>query len=255
MDSWALGQEGLQKPRDSVSIPTGDHHMPSNTALSLHTWFKTKTHFVWDFDGSLCNTEPLHFEAYRRAFLEFGHGLAEHHYYRDFTHLGDGALKEIHKSGLPIEIDQVLLRKKHHYDLIIASDVIPDFIEIKDIVTAMKQAGTVAIASNSVVEEIEIVLQRQGLRSFVDLIIGKKSHLRKKPFPDLFLEAHRCLHAPDKSNIVIFEDSERGLQAAAAAGIDAILLLTNFNRDLEFKAPHVAKMNHGELLKLVKEIL
>jgi beta-phosphoglucomutase-like phosphatase (HAD superfamily) len=70
--------------------------------------------------------------------------------------------------------------------------------------------------------------------------------LRKKPFPDIFQAAFARLGA-SAQEVLVFEDSERGLQAAAAAGADAVLLRTPFNANLQVSAPFVAELSHVEL--------
>ena len=227
------------------------HKNGGSKADRLVGLLRAKKHFVWDFDGSLCNTESLHYEAYRRAFLEFGHALAEDNYYLDFTHLGEGARKEISKHALSVDLEKILDRKKVHFDKIIREEPLDDFEGIREILSWMRSAGSVCIASNSPASEISIVLARTGLDSSVDFIVGKAAHLRKKPFPDLFQEAHRQLGAPASDSVLVLEDSERGLMAAHAAGLPALLLITRFNDNLSFTAPYSERATHREFQEAV----
>jgi beta-phosphoglucomutase len=248
MDLHHLRQEVLPKRQKSFLTHRFRSKMQHINAQDLQTWLSGKTHFIWDFDGSLCNTERSHYEAYRRAFLESGYDLPEKNYYRDFTHLGEGAQSEITKAGLDVSLSTVLSLKKHHFDQIINHENIADFKETKSILEHMKSKGKIAIASNSTAAEIEVVLKRKSLTNFIDCLVGKAEGLRKKPFPDLFLEAHQKLSSPSATAVVVLEDSERGLQAAASAGFESILLITEFNENLQFKAPFRAKLTHTELL-------
>ena len=209
---------------------------------------KGKRFFVWDFDGSLCDTERLHYQAYALAFREFGHELREEGYYRRFTHLGEGAPKEIAEAGLAIDPALVLAAKKRHYMDIIAKAPLPNFENLEGILRALKARGRIAIASNSPRDEIDLILGRTGLASYPEIVVGREGDLRKKPFPDIFDAAYARLGANPR-HVLVFEDSERGLQAAAASHADAVLLLTPFNRDLTFTAPHVLACTHAEFGK------
>ena len=206
----------------------------------------TKKHFVWDFDGSFSNTERIHFCAYRDAFADYGHTLEEGGYYESFTHLGQGALREIEKKRLNLEVQKIMERKKEHFWRRINEDPIPDFTGGRELLEILQSMGSVAIASNSYQQEIEIVLRRTNLINVPKLIVGKDDSLRSKPAPDIFLRAMQLLKAPP-ADLLIFEDSDRGLAAAAAAGIDAILVSTEFNSNLQFQSPYLERATHEEL--------
>ena len=213
-------------------------------------FLRGKRFFVWDFDGSFCDTERLHYEAYRDAFREFGHDLPEAGYYLDFTHLGDGARKVIERAALPLDPEVVLLAKKRHYMRIIAAAPLPAFPGLDEILAALNRRGPIAIASNSPRDEIDLILDRAGLSHWPNLVVGRDASLRKKPFPDIFLRAFELLGAR-ADEVLVFEDSERGLEAAAAAGADSVLLRTPFNADLTFTAPRVLECTHAELAAVV----
>lgn len=204
-----------------------------------------KTAFVWDFDGSFCDTERLHYRAYAAAFAEWGHELKEEGYYLRFTHLGEGARKELEDAGLDAPLDDLLAAKKRHYMRLISTEPLPLFERIEDILTGLRARGRIAIASNSPRDEIDLILERTGLGHFPSLVVGREGDLRKKPFPDIFQAAYARLGvAPE--DVLVFEDSERGLQAAAASGAQSVLLLTPFNRSLPFRAPYALACSHVE---------
>ena len=114
------------------------------------------------------------------------------------------------------------------------------------------QGAKVAIASNSSESEIRTVLSTSGFPSDeLDLIVGKREGLRKKPEPDIFLHALEMLSCKPKDAVVL-EDSNRGLMAATAAGVPAIWIRTRFNKGLESRERYIASVTHAELLRLMK---
>ncbi len=217
----------------------------------LRQRIRCKRFFIWDFDGCFCDTEPLHYQAYAKAFSEAGHTLKEEEYYPSFTHLGGGTEREIQRYDLRCSPQGIMESKKLHYKNILEQQSLFVFPETLSILTAMKELGAkIAIASNSPAEEIKFILQKANLLPFVDLVVGYTPELQKKPAPDIFLRALELLKAPlDQS--LIFEDSHRGLEAAAAAGCEAVWLRTVNNEFLNTDHPHLASLTHRELLELL----
>jgi len=208
--------------------------------------------FLWDFDGCFADTEEVHFLAYREAFLHFGHTLNEADYYPSFTHLGEGVQREISLHGLQISADEITRLKSESYRRMIKTGPVGCFPETLQIVRCMHQRGArVAIASNSSEDEIRTVLQMAAFPGDeVDLIVGKNEHLRKKPAPDIFLNALQRL-GMTASQAVVFEDSNRGLQAAAAAGCQALWVRTRYNQNLTSGEPYMGHLSHAEILKIL----
>lgn len=205
--------------------------------------------FLWDFDGCFADTEKIHFLAYREAFAQFGHTLSESEYYPSFTHLGDGTRREISAHHLKISEEEVLRLKAEAYGRLIRQGPVSCFPETLNLVRKMKRRGAkVAIASNSSEEEIRTVLETAKFPiQEVDLIVGKSPQLRKKPAPDIFLHALKRLNCSAQSAIVL-EDSNRGLQAAAAAHCHAVWMRTRYNHGLESNEPHIVACSHAQLL-------
>lgn len=208
--------------------------------------------FLWDFDGCFADTERLHFLAYSEAFARFGHTLNEAEYYPSFTHLGEGTQREIASRCPHVSELEVLQIKAHAYHNLINEANVSCFPETRMLVEKMKDLGAkVAIASNSSEEDIRIVLGRSGFPvELLDVIVGKSQSLRKKPAPDIFLHALSLLDCnPDEA--FVLEDSNRGLQAAAAARCQSFWIRTAYNAGLESDEPHIAALTHGQLLELL----
>ncbi|MFZ9521663.1 MAG: HAD family hydrolase [Silvanigrellaceae bacterium] len=211
--------------------------------------------FLWDFDGCFADTERLHFFAYRTAFAQVGHNIAESDYYPSFTHLGDGTSREIFTHKLQIAEEEIARVKAQEYKRLIAQGPVSCFSETLPLVRLMHARGAkVAIASNSSEEEIQTVLSTAGFPvEELDLVVGKRDGLRKKPAPDIFLHALEKLSLRPEEAVVL-EDSNRGLMAAAAAGCHAIWVRTRYNDGLQSNEPHLNSLSHGSLLELMKTL-
>lgn len=213
----------------------------------------SKKAFIWDFDGCFADTERLHFLAYRKAFQEFGHTVDESLYYESFSHLGLGAKKEIERFQLTCTVEQILERKHRYYWDEISGGRAKVFFEMGDVVTLLKQRGLVGIASNSPKHELIEILNHSSQIAPLDLVLGWTEGLRKKPAPDLFLKALELLKI-DASDAVVFEDSDRGLAAAHAAGCEAIWIKTSYNEHFSTSWPMIARIPHDELLRALRSL-
>ena len=223
---------------------------------SLADLLAEKQVFIWDFDGSLCDTEPLHFAAYAVAFGEIGHQVRESEYYQRFTQTNQGIALEVQAYGLAVDEQgrrAIRVRKVQEYERLIASGVARPFAEVPEILTLSLDLGkTWSIASNSPESENRQVLEQLGgvfltHSHLLGPARGGAEGLRKKPAPDLFVEAVRLAGVAPQSCLVI-EDTDKGLMAAQDAGVDAICLATRYNHGLTLSARHLARPTHSELL-------
>lgn len=213
-----------------------------------------KKAFIWDFDGCLCDSERSHYLAYAKAFAHFGHTIHEGSYYATFTHLGNGTEREIQQHNLSCTPAEIASLKNAAYRNLINSNQIPLFAEIPSIIEAMHLSGAkVAIASNSPVEELSSILKNNSLEHAFDLIVGRTPQLRKKPFPDIFLHTLSTLGL-SSSEVLIFEDADKGLEAAQHAGCDCVWVKTQFNSGLTSQFPRVSEVTHIELLRAVQQV-
>ena len=219
---------------------------------NLDDFFRSKSCFLWDFDGTVGDTEKIHFLAYQSAFGSLGHHVDETLYYQNFTHKGRGIKGEIDEHGLRMDPNEIAVKKAKIYQDMIEKNLPPVFPEIPAILKALQKRSCVScIATNSPKQDIDYILG--NFAKEFDFIIGKTDDLRKKPAPDIFLAAIKKWGGSFEDALVI-EDSDRGLEAAHAARIDAIFVVTDYNRHLKLDAPCVAKLSHAEILAILERL-
>lgn len=173
---------------------------------------------IFDFDGTLVDTMPLHFEAYRRAFGEAGIELRPSEFY---PHIGGSAHETIPRflGGRRCEwtVEQIHARKKALLDALL------DSVEIPQLATAallplLHERVAIALASSGSRPGIDKMLDRLGWRRYFTVIVTGEDIRRGKPAPDLFLlAAERIGAAP--ARCLVFEDTDDGVAAATAAGM------------------------------------
>ncbi len=175
---------------------------------------------IFDFDGTLADTMPLHWEVWRD--LAARHGF---HFTRQRLHqLAGIPTREIlrtlaREQGLALEIEAIAREKEAAY---LAR--VPEVQPIEPLVRlARAQRGRcrLAVASGGSRRVIPRVLDHLGLTDLFDAVVTQDDVAHPKPAPDLFLEAARRLGlAPGECQA--FEDGEPGLAAIRAAGREAV---------------------------------
>ncbi len=178
--------------------------------------------FIFDLDGVLVNSMPLHVIAWERYLERLGiqvedletrmHGRRNEELVYDLiasdlpadTVFAHGAAKEQLWRDLLIE-DGI-----ERYRIAGVTEFLERHVEVPK-----------AIASNAEPQNIEFVLDHYGLKRFFDIAVNGLEVARPKPYPDVYLEAARRLHR-EPAECIVFEDSPTGLKAGIAAGMRVV---------------------------------
>jgi beta-phosphoglucomutase-like phosphatase (HAD superfamily) len=186
---------------------------------------------VFDFDGVIANSEPLHYRAYRDVLAEEGIGLTEQDYYARYLGYDDvGAFRAMGEElagGFPDErIGSLVARKAVRLEAL-ERDVSLLFPGAAAAIRRAAAAVPIGIASGALGAEIRRVLDREGLSTCFTAIVAAEDTPLSKPAPDPYvrvlalislgastvIEPHEC---------VALEDSVWGLQSARGAGIRTV---------------------------------
>jgi haloacid dehalogenase superfamily, subfamily IA, variant 3 with third motif having DD or ED len=175
---------------------------------------------IFDCDGTLADTMPLHWRAWQVIAARHRFNLHEERFYA----LGGVPSRDILKmlsieQGIPLDHLAVAREKEAEY--------LPLIAQVEPINTvvgiARENAGKIplAVASGGTRRIIEQVLEHLGIRSLFEAIVTSEDVINQKPAPDIFLEAARRINVAPKF-CRAFEDTDLGMQAIRAAGMEAI---------------------------------
>jgi HAD superfamily hydrolase (TIGR01509 family) len=186
---------------------------------------------VFDFDGVIANSEPLHFEGYRQVLEEQGIRLRESDYYERYLGFDDaGAFAAIARDqSLSWSDNQVaaLVERKASILEELESHRTVLFPGAADAIKRLAADGPLAIASGALRAEILRTLDRADLRRYFALIVAAEDTGESKPSPAPYLRAVERLAAvttgsSDPARYVAIEDSHWGLESARAAGLKTV---------------------------------
>ncbi len=186
---------------------------------------------VFDFDGVIANSEPLHCRAFRDALARRGITLTEADYYSQYLGYDDvGAIRAVAADrGLHLTTDQITAivdaKAERFEELQHSSSVL--FPGAEALVRAAASAMPVGIASGALRAEILRVLDAAGLADLFGAIVAAEDTPLSKPAPDPYRRAVHLLseasgQAIDPSECVAIEDSRWGLQSARDAGLRTV---------------------------------
>jgi beta-phosphoglucomutase family hydrolase len=179
--------------------------------------------YIFDCDGTLADTMPLHFRAWTRIVGELGGSFPEELFYQTGGMPTVQILEMLRdEHGLRVDDAQRLAQRKEEYFLELIHEVKP--IEaVVEIARRWSGIKPLAVASGGFHRQIELTLDALGIRSLFTAVVCVEDYARGKPFPDPFLEAARRLKVPPV-DCVVFEDSMLGVEAAAAAGMQCVFV-------------------------------
>jgi HAD superfamily hydrolase (TIGR01509 family) len=179
---------------------------------------------IFDMDGVLVDSEPVHFEATRLLLQDHGivytpdedenfYGCTDREVFRQ--------LRERYKLT-PHEHDLA----EHWIERVVK--LLPQRLVpmpgVPDVLEQLRAAGLrLALASSSSPAIIRTTITGLGLDGIFEATVSGRDVALGKPAPDIFLEAARRLSLEPTSCVVI-EDSYNGLQAARAAGIPCVVV-------------------------------
>ncbi len=176
--------------------------------------------YLFDCDGTIAESMPLHYIAWKTALAEWDCVYPEALFYS----WGGKPTREIiadlnAMNGLTMPVEEVAERKEELY-----FELLPQLIAIPEVVEHIEaQQGKIpfAVVSGGRRNSVERTLATIGLLGRFETIVGSEDYANSKPAPDGFLlAAERLGVAPE--HCLVFEDTDLGIGAATAAGMASV---------------------------------
>lgn len=184
---------------------------------------------IFDMDGVLIDSEPIHYEIENRLFDQLGITVSDD-VHRNY--LGTSAefmyadLKS--RFGLPDTVNELMqFGESFTCDYFRQLQVLNLNEGVLSLIKELKLAGLkLAVATSSSPEVAKVLLNRCEIAAYFDAIVTTSEAGKSKPAPDVYLLAAQKIGIPP-SNCIVFEDSPNGLSAAKSAGMYGIAVQTS----------------------------
>ena len=176
---------------------------------------------IFDMDGVIVDTEPVHYYAYQQHFKQLGIQVSDEMY---ATFTGNSTKnvyqKLINHFEIQIPLDELVITKRNLFNN--AFDTKKDLFLLEGVEKLIEQlfneGKQLILASSSAKVTIDRVFTRFNLHRYFTHIVSGEDFPQSKPHPAIFEEAAR-LSGVTKDECLVIEDSTNGILAAKAAGL------------------------------------
>jgi beta-phosphoglucomutase len=182
---------------------------------------------IFDFDGVLVNSEPLHYRALRDSLAPEGIAIDSHEYLEHYVAYDDRtairlALRRHGEMEERERVEAVAERKARLFAQL--KKEVPFFPGVRPLIRGLRQRQVpLGIASGARCSEIVDILEAGGVGSCFAAVVGVDNVTRTKPDPEPYLETLRRLRERkpglEAADCVVVEDTPPGIQAGRAAGM------------------------------------
>lgn len=180
--------------------------------------------FIFDCDGTLADSMPLHQKAWIRAFEV--HGADIDFNWELFMRRAGMTLERTVEElsvefGIPLDPLRVAEDQRRAYEELMEG--IQPIAPVVEFARRASESGPVSVASGGDLGVVLRTLQKIGVHELFPVVVTSAEVERGKPFPDLFLLAAERMGVPPQ-DCCVFEDSDLGILAATRAGMGSVLV-------------------------------
>ena len=213
---------------------------------------------IFDMDGVIVNSEPLHHLAYKKMFEEFKLDVSNS-LYESFTGQSTHSIcKQLCDIfNLNKDPNELVLSKRKHFKIIFESDTSFQMIDgalnlIKDY---FENNLTLVLASSASMTNIERIFKKFDLNKFFKAKISGADLKESKPNPEIFIKAAE-LSGFKKEECIVIEDSTSGIMAAKSAGIYCVGYnsYNSKNQNYDNASLVISDLNEIKFSKILKEL-
>ena len=176
---------------------------------------------IFDMDGVIINSEPLHVKIERELLEELGGTITDKEH-SNFIGTTDYHMWSTFKEQFNIElsVDEMIKIKRDRFNENIHKiELVPGFW---DFFIKVYEAGhPLALASSNNKESVNLIVEKFELNKYLKVIMTGEDVSEGKPNPEIFLKTAEKLGV-SPSNCIVIEDAKNGVLAAKAAGMKCI---------------------------------
>jgi beta-phosphoglucomutase family hydrolase len=189
-------------------------------------WASPGLALIFDMDGVIVNSNPVHREAWKRYNLRFGIVTDEAMLERMYGKHNDDIVRDYFGDHLSAEEIAAHGRGKERlYREMMASRLEQSLVPGIRQFLARHAALPLAVATNAEPANVSFVLDAAGMRESFRIVVDGAMASRPKPAPDIYMRTAELLGFAE-ADCIVFEDSVAGIQAARGAGMRTVGVLT-----------------------------
>lgn len=191
---------------------------------------------IFDMDGVLVDSEPIHYEAEKIALAAFNV-----RYTREIHKCYIGRSEQSFWLGMSelfgVDLDIKLMMEKKHESFMESIALAKSIKPAVNLVKTLSQSKSCALglASSATKQLVFEILEHIGLEEYFGVIQSGSDVEHAKPAPDIFLRAAEKLGVAPK-NCIVIEDSLNGVKAGKSAGMTVVAVPNEYTREFDFSS-------------------
>jgi beta-phosphoglucomutase len=195
---------------------------------------------IFDFDGVVVDSEPVHFACFRQVLATVGLELSRQDYYDKYLGYDDHDCLLIAARDRNVQLTERQIAELTAAKTRLVQDTFRESIQALpgavELIRSLASAGVpLAICSGALRDEIVLASRTVGVLDCFQVIVAAQEVARGKPDPEGYLAARSRLAETLARDIrpprcVVIEDSPAGIQAARAAGMKTLAVATSYAR-------------------------
>ncbi len=178
---------------------------------------------LWDMDGTLIDSEQLHWIAWRETMAKEGSAITHEQFLSSFGQRNDSIIRGwLGAAATPERINRISLAKEEMYRELVRKNGISPLPGVRSWLRRLQERGWLqAIASAAPRLNVEVILEALAASHYFQGIVSAEDVRRGKPDPEVYLTAASRVGASPDSCIVV-EDAAAGIEGARSAGMRSI---------------------------------
>lgn len=204
---------------------------------------------LFDMDGVIVDTEPLHRKAYFKMFEDVNVKVSDA-LYNSFT--GQSTInickRLCDEFNLAMEPNELVQIKRNHFKLLFDTDDSLQLLEgVRDLIQDYVANGmTLVLASSASMPNINRIFDRFDLNQYFKAKVSGADLQQSKPHPEIFEKAAR-LAGFERNECLVIEDATNGIKAANAAGIYCVAYKSQHSKNQDYSLADKVVSNFDEI--------
>jgi HAD superfamily hydrolase (TIGR01509 family) len=219
---------------------------------------------IFDFDGIIVDTEPLHYKAFQEVLVPLGLGYGWEEYVRHYIGFDDrDAFREAYKAaGRPLsaqELGELIAAKARGFQTAIARGVTP-YPGAVELIKAISGNLPLGLCSGALSADIQPILRQLAIENVFDVIVTADEVAASKPDPASYILTVQKLterfadREVSTANCLAIEDTPAGIASASGAGIRVLAVVNSYSEEKLAQASRVVESLVGITLESLRTV-
>jgi HAD superfamily hydrolase (TIGR01509 family) len=201
---------------------------------------------LWDNDGVLVDTEGLYFQACKEVLGSVGIDLTLDQFKDISLRRGESTFVLAADQGIDADSVSGLRTERDRLYAELLESRCPVIDGVEEVLRALHGRVRMGVVTSARRQHFEAAHARSGVIQHMDFVLTREDYTNTKPNPEPYLMAMER-HGLRPEECIVVEDSERGLAAATGAGLNCIIVLSEWTRDGDFTKAVAVVESIGEV--------